>query len=261
MIWTTTDPCWVVKRSTVYREVREEIRFINDSRDRPVRNMVEVPENPAHRYGDDWYAMRLYSGPVVHTSPYCRHHWRRIATSVLDFLEDLHRGHNLVHLDIVAKNILYDKTRCQFIVADYELLIDTDTRALSNNNDDYAWYFVQYGGELDEPNCSWRMDFTMLGYLLARLTWDHYENPTGWDFMKECDARRLGSTESRSTEEILAARKATIERAHPTVRAYLDLVATIVPWLADMSAPSVEIYRRLRDVFDADKVCGPAGQS
>jgi len=237
---------WVFK-VTARSEIQTEIKFIDKvAEGSPIRNMVEVPIEWINRSGDDWYAMRRYDGHVHVRSEFCRRHWRLLATSVLDFLEDLHRGHDLIHLDIKDKNILVSRAQTKFVVADYELVVQPSPDATCTYDADHAWYYMQHGAEWEEPCASWRMDFTMLGYLLARLTWDPANHD--WTFTSACEERRTGSG-GLALEEILADRAETMAKAHPTVIAYLDRVAALVPWYAS-TVPAAVVYAELRSVFD-----------
>ena len=248
-IWQTQDPAWLVKENVGGRknEIEVEIDFIGRSGPR-VRNMVTVPADPIARSGLNWYAMRAYTGSVFANGAYARTHWRVLAEHVLNFLEDLHRDHGLVHLDLTQSNVFVDTSACQFVVGDYELLSKPEMDALHHAEDDYLWYFVEHGADLDEPNIAWRMDFVMLGYMLARLTWNSQENSSDWAFARECERRRKGRGKYETDADVIAERDSTLVRAHPTVVSYLDRVANLVPW-CQVEAPAAEVYSELRALF------------
>jgi hypothetical protein len=246
-IWHTQDPKWLVKENIGDREpeINIEIEFIG--REGPhVRNMVEVPADPVARSGPNWYAMRSYTGSILAQGAYARAHWRLLAEHVLNFLEDLHRGHRLVHLDLTQSNVFVDTGACRFVVGDYELLHGIDlAQLLSDTEDDYLWYFVGHGAELDEPNAAWRMDLVMLGYILTRLTWPE-ENSSDWAFARECERRRRGRANSNLA--VFDMRDATLARAHPLVVTYLNRVAALVPW-RQVEPPAASVYSELRSLF------------
>lgn len=252
-IWLTDDPAWLVKESYKGREkeIGIESDFINYAvGDGPrVRNMVQVPAEPERRTGRGWYAMRAYDGTISDHHAFARQHWCSMAIHILDFLEDLHRGHQLVHMDIKRSNILVDKQHCKFIVADYELLhAPSQHELLCDCEDDYAWYFVEHGGELNELYASWRIDFVMLGYLLAWLTWDSNQNED-WTYPRACEARRKGrSPGTLTSREILSLREHEMSRSHPVVLHYLSRVAALVPW-SEVQVLPVSVYDELRSVF------------
>lgn len=191
--------------------------------------------------------MRAYTGSVLSNGAYARDHWRRLAIHVLDFLEDLHRGHGLVHLDLTQSNVFVDTSACRFVVGDYELLHRPEMDPLRHAEDDYLWYFVEHGADLDEPNVAWRMDFVMLGHMLARLTWPE-ENSSDWAFARECERRRKGRGKYEQDADVVAERDSVLSRAHPTVVVYLDRVATLVPW-RQAEPPAASVYSELRALF------------
>jgi len=184
---------------------------------------------------------------------FCKSNWRRIGEAVLLFLEDLHHTHGLAHLDIKAENVLFDRTSRQFYVADFELLMypATNTGPLREKMDDphYFWYYLGFGAEPDEPFRSWRMDLVMLGYLLARLTW----NPEyGWSAREQLLAYASSRTQ-RMEEDTIAA---LIEQRDQQLRsgaalsviAYMNRVAAAVPW-GLKTPPEKALYRELRALF------------
>lgn len=247
-IWRTQDPVWLVKENIGGRknEIDVEIAFISLAGPH-VRNMVVVPTDPAARSGPNWYAMRAYTGSVLANGAYARDHWRTLALHVLNFLEDLHRGHGRVHLDLTQSNVFVDVSACQFVVGDYELLHKPALEPLRYEEDDYVWYFVEQGADLDEPNAAWRMDFLMLGYMLARLTWSE-DNSADWAFARECQRRRKGRGKYETDADVIAERDSVLAQAHPTIVSYLDHVANLVPW-RQVEPPAATVYSELRALF------------
>lgn len=241
-ILQTTVPSWVLKLQASRYFSQRELTFLKRVCDKgpPVRNMIELPPEPDRRFGTNWYAMRRYSGSV-YTYPTAA--WRRLGCDVLNFLEDLHRGYSAVHMDIVTRNILATEYGT-FVVSDYELLVDMpgdDEPAVACDCDDTLWYYLGAGAELSEPLYAWRMDLNMLGYCLAELTWGD-DVP---DFPHLCQRRRQDTCMDISDYDILARRNEEMQMCHPTVRAYLDRVAALVPWRAT-EAPTSAVYDELR---------------
>ena len=246
-ILTTTDPKWLVKtfRGAAWAELEFITRVANG--EHPIRHMVELPEKD--RSGSNilwsWYAMRRYDTTV--SLPWGRKCWKQLARTVLEFLEDLHRGHGLVHMDIKLPNLLVDLSANTCVVAAYELVGPPTMNAAREFSDDYYWYFVGFGAEPDKPLTTWRMDFLMLGYTLAELLWDTETFGT-WRFSAECDKRRKGLLPDKTDREIIELRAVELLDAHPVVRDYLATVARLVPW-DSTGPPTASVYQTLRDLF------------
>ena len=247
-ILQTTSPSWVLKLQTSRYVTPRELRFLQKVCDEgpSVRNMVELPPEPERRFGDNWYAMRRYAGSV-HTYPTAA--WRRLGCDVLNFLEDLHRGHSSLHMDIVTRNILAAEDG-RFVVSDYELLVKMpgdNEPAVACDCEDTLWYYIGAGAELTEPLHAWRMDLNMLGYCLAELTWGDDE-PT---FPRLCQRRRQDTRMDMSGYDIIKRRDEEMQQCHPVVRAYLDRVAALVPWRAT-EPPAAAVYDELRALLQRD---------
>lgn len=237
---------WVVKYAHSRTAIAKEITFLREITEggSAPRNMIELPTDPSYRFGENWYAMRKYTNSAYACSDEVRGHWRTLAIDVLNFLEDLHRGHRLAHLDITLRNILFDRGSGHFVVSDYELLEEVSTEAaITDDNDDHLWYYIGTGAELSQPIESWRMDLTMLGYALAELTW---ASPPS--FAALCQARRRDSNMDISDYDIIARRNAEMKGCPQGVRAYLDRVAELVGW-RDTEPPAASIYDELRATF------------
>ncbi len=238
---------WVVKYAHSRAAITKEITFLRGitEGDAAIRNMIELPADPTHRFGENWYAMRKYTNSAHACCDEVRGQWKTIAIDVLNFLEDLHRGHRLAHLDITLRNILYDRETGHFVVSDYELLEEVSTEAaITEDNDDHLWYYIGTGAELSQPIESWRMDLTMLGYALAELTWCD-ARPS---FAPLCQTRRCDSNMGICDYDIIARRNAEMKGCPQGVRAYLDRVAELVDWRA-AEPPSPATYDELRAVF------------
>lgn len=248
-ILQTTNPSWVIKLQTSrYLEPRE-IDFLRRAcvEGPPIRNMIELPADPEQRFGTNWYAMRRYLGSADKERGIARRMWRRLGCCVLNFLEDLHRGHGCVHLDIVLRNVLVDRVSENFVVSDYELLVPADGGEipLTCDDDDLVWYYLGAGAELSRPLRTWRTDLVMLGYCLADLLWSEDDVVT---FAQLCQRRRSNSQISMSDYDILERRNAEMAECHPVVRAYLDRVSELVSWDAT-DPPAAAVYEELRDLL------------
>jgi hypothetical protein len=245
-ILQTSSPSWVIKIQISRYLAPKEIDFLRRVCDEgpPIRNMVELP--PENRFGTNWYAMRRYLGSADKERRVARRLWRRLGCCVLNFLEDLHRGHGMVHMDIVLRNVLVDRVSELFVVSDYELLVPgsgDDETPLTCDDDDTVWYYLGAGAELARPLHTWRTDLVMLGYALAELLRDDEVTFTGL-----CQRRRKDSRMSMNDYDLIERRNVEMADCHPVVRAYLDRVAELVPWGSE-AAPPAAVYDELRTLL------------
>ena len=247
-IQATTDPRWVVKVSKRYdaaTELSTILRFWGN----PPRHSVHIPHDLGSLFGhgtdEIWYAMRRYDGHLE-VDDFTRQHWLQVGNHCLEFLQDLHLKHGLLHMDIKSTNILVNRSATQFVVADYETVARPNGTTPANESRDYRWYHLRFGAVPDQPVYSWRYDLTALGYLLADLTWPDGEPP--WNYRGECDGRRGSGYVSVFTDaDVILLRDEAFTKAHPTVRAYLDAVATL-PWDA-RDPPPATFYEQLLALF------------
>ena len=216
-----------------------EIRIVRRVMRAKIRSCIEFPEE--NRSGMDWYAMRRYDG---HLEPdaFGQSHWRSIGVQVLAFLEDFHHGLGLVHMDIKKANILVDRMKgtvhvCDFANAESPAVV---IRNLSTFEPLTKWYYVGFGGELDEPMVSWRTDLVALGYLLASLQ-------PGWSyrFESECWEKRAGRG-ILSDEATLELRRNEMRR-YPVLEPYFARL-TLLPWTA-AEPPARSFYQELAALF------------
>lgn len=262
-ILPTVDRLWVIKLISPDKEsldnideIKHILRLLNDT----PRCCVEFPRtSPYYLFGTTpdavWYAMVRYNGHVSVDSLFCKSNWRRIAVSVLMFLEDLHITHHLAHLDIKAENILYNREKQQFYIGDFEMLAEVETTPVTTLRDKmsadsyYFWYYLGYGGELDKPVQAWRIDFVMLGYLLARLTWNTEYSWSARNRIVTNAQSRQGLIEDETLLGLIEQRDSQLRAgACPSVVAYMDRVAAAVPW--DLKVPPERaLYRELRALF------------
>jgi serine/threonine protein kinase len=250
-ITETVDREWVVKMTTDLKRIRYELRTLITMNSGTPRHRVLLPP-PTIRYYDyleagGWYVMKRYSGEVA-PNEFCKTHWRTMAIHVLQFLQDLHHVHGLVHMDIKKSNIFYDQERIEFVVADYELAEPPNPTRNHEYNDNYKWYYMAMGAELDKQLASWRIDLVALGYLLGSL----FVDPANWTFEKICWDCRLGRG-LLGDEELLALRDkelAGVAAVEPQIAAYLDRLNAI-PW--DLRHPPPRsFYEELEAIFNSD---------
>jgi serine/threonine protein kinase len=243
-IFGTTDFRWVLKVVDNSQRSIDELRVVLAIVDKRPRHSIEFPPSMYGLYGRTpsagWFALRRYSGHVD-IDTYCRDRWRIIAVHVLQFLQDFHHDHGLAHMDIKKANILINHDKHDFVVADYEHAETPHTRLTSSYEDEYKWYYMSMGAELDEPLISWRFDLVALGYILASLT----SPPQSWQFEKICWDKRRGR--GPSTEEALALRAADLASVNPVVADYLEKVKAVEWFLPD--PPSRAFYKSLESLF------------
>lgn len=249
-ILETTSPSWVIKYQHSRYSTPKEIDFLRNVYEKGplLRNMVELPSDPEKRFGINWYAMRKYAGAASSDISFASSHWRRLGCDVLNFLEDLHHLHNSVHLDIVLRNIFIDRDNDRFVVGDFELMVHMpgDSDPVLTHDEDTVWYYIGAGAEISRPLHSWRMDLVMLGYCLAELTGGPRQ------FASLCQKRRSDRHMSTSDYDIIQCRNKEMLECDPTVRAYLDRVAELVPWNTQQ-APAASVYEELRACIGAQR--------
>ena len=250
----TTDTNWVVK--LILPESRPldntaEIHNVLAIVNAPPRYCVEFPTRHCELFGTNaegiWYALARYDAHVD-TSDFCRMNWKQIGNAALCFLEDLHHRHGLIHMDIKGDNILVNYSSRRFVVADFELMTAPSPGLLRDTSDpDFLWYYLGYGAELDQPVKTWRTDLIMLGYLLARLTWN-YDNT--WTAQERCWQKSRRPATHAEIRELIVLRDSQLHAgAAPAVVTYLTHVAEHVSWDASVLPPSAELYRTLREIL------------
>jgi hypothetical protein len=78
------------------------------------------------------------------------------------------------------------------------------------------------------------MDFMMLGYVLAKLSWDIVKNAR-MTYMDAFNARiKLGLYPYMSDDRLLALRDAELGSSHPVVLRFFAYVREHVPWTCDV---------------------------
>jgi hypothetical protein len=222
----------------------QELLLLNQMRNDPIRHAITTPRHIADAWGltsdEFWYAMGRCRG---HVSSANRGDWKKIARAGIEFLCDLHRRHGLLHMDIKRQNILVTNDN-RYVVADYELVSRPKSGATCERSQYDRWYYVMYGAEWNEPLSCWRMDLTMLGYLLADLL---HEGPD-WRFHRECTRHMENDEDALYYLDVLSLRADAIGKAHPTVLAYLAVIAEL-PWQPWSAPPSAAFYERLLALF------------
>jgi hypothetical protein len=244
-IYETTDSRWVLKvigdeTQSLY-ELQILLRIIAD----PPRHSIKLPPSLYGLYGRiptaGWYAMKRYNG-CVEVNDFCKTQWQTLAIHVLQFLQDFHHGHGLLHMDIKKANILVDTDKTEFIVADYEHAEPPDPKHTADYDENHQWYYLAMGAEIDEPLYSWRFDLVALGYVLVSLTIE----PAAWTFEQECWDRRAGKS-GLLYDELVALRTQELSGANSMLCKYLERVAT-VSWAAK-EPPSRQFYKSLEALF------------
>jgi len=248
-IYETTDSRWVIKVTEDDARSLYELQILLRILAAPPRHSIKPPPSTYGLYGRTpmagWYAMKRYDG-CVERNAFCTTHWRTLAIHVLQFIQDLHHDHRLVHMDIKKTNILVDTDNTEFVVADYEHAESPDSSMAVTCDDDHLWYYMSMGAELYEPVFAWRFDLVALGYLLASLTVE----PNDWTFEQECWEKRHGRGQSQ--EMVLALRTSELAGLEPAVQAYMRRIMDVA-WDAP-APPSRAFYRELEALFDGAKI-------
>jgi len=262
-IWTLrNNPDWLMKIH--YGDTDQEHRFLQLTAEHPCRNQVQIYTDPVDRFGKIsadryWYVMRKYEIPPLN---HMKNDWRRLGKHILEFLEDLHRRYRQVHMDIKTTNILYDQEKNGFIVSDYGLTESPCPYRTTNTTfANHRYYYYRFGAVPDEPFLSYRMDLTMMAYMLLDLTWAYPDAPA---FEEAFILRRENPNMLIPTEaEIFAMRDSAVAKASPVVQELLRTIAASVPWDTEIPPPT-SFYAKLVDILSVDegqKVLGLADQS
>lgn len=241
-IYETSDPRWALKVTEGRYGILELANLLRISTESPPPNMIETHPIPYHMYGRNhrfgWYALRMYDGHVEISDD-----WRKLGRACLAFLRGLHHDHRLVHMDLKLENVLIDRARDKYVVADYELMTPTDTKQLQEHDTDRIWYYLMMGGELDAPLHSYRLDLAALGHVMARMSWPTDIRPT---FRSVCmKHRESGNVDPADLTDAVALRDREMLGAHPVVQKYMELVSH-VQW-SGTAPPSMTVY----DALDA----------
>lgn len=261
-IYETTDRDWLIKEllfeaggpeEEICSELENTLIVYNNRRH--IRNCVAFPRAVSDFCGIErdhaWIALRRYDGPVTltpgaRTGPeFWQPHWKRLAVQVLSFLEDYHTVCQRVHMDIRPPNVLVNRGACQFVVSDFGLAGRPSDKPLREYPDDFLFYYLEMGGEPDEPIASWRMDLVSLGYMLVRLTWNPEMSDTFIERVRQC--RRSGQG-SETVSGLVALRLTEMSwGVGPLLRTYFDLLQTI-GWTDKMPPPRA-FYQGLAALF------------
>lgn len=247
-IYSTSDVRWVLKAVDDEQRSLDELRVILAIYYKRPRYAIALPPSLYGLYGrtpnTGWYALKRYAGHVE-LDPYCKERWRTLAIHVLQFLQDFHHDHGLLHMDIKRANILIDRERQAFVVADYEHADRPSTTLTTSYTDSYKWYYMAMGAELDQPLLSWRLDLVALGYLVASLTVEK----SAWTFEQACWDKRDGS--GLPSEEVVGLRLQELANVDSTVLAYLEHIKE-VDWSAK-EPPARSFYVELEELFKVRK--------
>ena len=102
-----------------------------------------------------------------------------------------------------------------------------------------------WGGQLNKPVYSYRMDLTAVGYAVARQSWpENIERPL---FRSICLSNRERVDSFDSFEDIIRGRDIEMKKAHPSICAYLKRLDELVSWSGP--PPSNNVYDALMDIF------------
>ena len=245
-IYATSDTRWVLKIIDAQKSTDELSVILAILKLKP-RHCISLPSSLYSLYGRNatsgWYALKRYSGHVTRNE-FCKSNWRSLAIDVLQFLQDFHHNQGIAHMDIKKGNILVDEVKSEFIVADYEHAEKPQNTLTRSYDDDYKWYYMAMGAEMDEPLVSWRMDLTALGYLLASLLIEL----ANWTFEQKCWGKRSGIEISEA--DILSLRSKELSAAHPIILTYMQKVSE-VSWSAK-DPPTRDFYKQLEKLFHSE---------
>lgn len=242
----TVEGGWVMKLAPRYGRIGEEQKYVKQISEAALPHCMEFPlENRTGFYGEEsthaWYVMRHYSAHVSRTESSLS----EVARACLTFLKELHRGLGLVYLDWRFDN-LYRDSGGQIRIGDFEFCASplASTERLRDEEPDCAWYFIQRGGEADQPLMSYRMDLESLGFLLASM--EHARYPDWW---LDCDTYRRHEEEldAELVDTICGQRDAyrlTVE--HTGLRLFFQRIQEC-PW--DSEAMPAEWYDELIGLF------------
>jgi len=205
--------------------------------------VTDMPISPYHKFGmtpeSIWFAMRQYDSHITkaHTNS-----WQEIAITCLEFLQALHKDYKRVYMDFRAENVLVNGKK--FIISDYELVTQIESRKLKRLTRSTRWYYMGRGGEPNEWVYSWKMDFVSLGYMLIRLT-----SKKDTSICDELMERRAGLRKNHLSMKQLAKQRNAImyDAANPTLKAYLDTLKDIM-W-NEWEPPMYSFYKKLIHLF------------
>ena len=207
-------------------------------------NMVQIPDSAYHQFGMNptsvWFAMKHYEGPITKTH---QKQWKRVATSCIDFICDLHKNHHRIYMDWRPENVLVDD-KGSFVVADYETITTISRTKTRNVPFDSRWYYMYRGAEPDQWLYSWKMDLTGIAYMLIRLTTDG-----GSDICREFLECRAREKKTHSSMRYLAKKRNEIMYgfANPALKRFLDIIKPL-KWNSQ-SPPLYSIYDSLKALF------------
>ena len=264
-IWTLlNEPDWIMKIHS--SDIDWELKMLRLTAEDPCRHQIQMPLEPHARFGGlrdlilpnkrrgrevveggpvkgepvegeavvdsdtcngYWYVMRRYCVPSYDM---LQSNWRYLGLHSLAFLEDLHRKHRRVHMDIKQANIFWDDQYNRFIVADYNLCTSPYLGLTEESGWDARWYYYRFGAIPTGHCVGYRMDLTMWAYMLMDLTWPFPDGHTP-TFIRAFLQRRDNPTDTTPTEEeLFTMRSAAVECASPVIRQLLATIAAFVPW-------------------------------
>jgi len=249
---------WIIKfRPHSVPELHQYL-FLVDNR---VKNIVKqpVPENNYYNFGVTiyglWYAMKKYS-PVTKI-PYYINKWKELAVAGIKFMQSIHKYH-YVYLDFKYSNTYYDEEINQFIFGDYDSIAHISNLLLSEYENDYKYYYLMQGAEIDKPCRSFKYDLISFGYFLGKITCPDKEHDNGyqWHFEKLATTYRkfngplTGVNElclNNIDKQIIELRNKEYAKFNPYIKKYF-LEVNRLNWFLE-TYPSHEWYNCLSDIF------------
>jgi hypothetical protein len=249
---------WVVKfRPHSVPELYQYLFLI----DHNVKNIIKppVPENNYYNFGVTeyglWYAMKKYT-PVT-KNLFFVDKWRQLAIAGIKFMQNIHQLHH-VYLDFKFANTYYEEDLEQFIFADYDSLFHINNKLLSEYTNDFKYYYLIQGGELDKPCRSFKYDLLAFGYFLAKLTCleKEYDEIYQWQFEKLATTYRKMSGPFTNIDQmciknidqhIIELRNNVHKNFNTFIKNYFEEVNRM-NWFLE-TCPSKIYYNQLCDIF------------
>jgi hypothetical protein len=183
--------------------------------------------------------------------------WRHLAIAGIKFMQNIHQLHH-VYLDFKFANTYYEEELCQFIFADYDSLFHINNKLLSEYTNDFKYYYLIQGAELDKPCRSFKYDLLAFGYFLAKLTSLEKEYAEGyqWQFEKlATNYRKMNGPFSNIDQlciknidqQIIELRNNEHKNFNTFIKNYFEEVNRM-NWFLE-TCPSKEWYNQLCDIF------------
>jgi len=242
---------WVIKIRS--HEINELIPllFIFDNN---IKNIIKIPSknNNFYNYGifehGSWYVMKKYTCQLSNEL-FFRNNFKNLAMDGIKFMKSLHK-YNHIYADFKFGNTFYDTELQNFVFVDYDSIFYISDSPLSNYSNDYKYYYLTQGGELEHPYRSFKFDLISFGYLLGKVTYDKMNFLPNylWEFEKLSDDLRHKATDPSSDviNNIIKLRNLEQSKFNPLILKYFEIVNEM-SWTLTSYKP--EIYDKLMDLF------------